>query len=244
MLPTLDGCHPLVARAKQLFDGFARDERKREALTRRPKRSNSPTLIEWTTSAKLAGRFASEGEGALRIVASLANIDWILRFDDALVRGLITAGCSIEARTELRSHWVEVGHAGETVTLSFAEEYDKDVPAEKLRPGSLDAALHITRWVYTPRNSYKLKVVRQIGNERQWVGNALDLEEKLPTVVLAAVLAIALAVWGTSVSVQQMTVATFQAAAQQPATTVPAQAPNIIINVPSSASPPAAPTAR
>lgn len=54
--------------------------------------------------------------------------------------------------------------------------------------------------------------------------------------VLAQIITALLTVIGTGVAIQQMTVATFQAAAQQPAPPAPAAAqPPIIINVPAAA---------
>lgn len=57
--------------------------------------------------------------------------------------------------------------------------------------------------------------------------------------VLAQIITALLTVIGTGVAIQQMTVATFQAAAQQPAPPTPAAQPPIIINVPAAV--PAAP---
>ncbi len=53
--------------------------------------------------------------------------------------------------------------------------------------------------------------------------------------VLAQIITALLTVIGTGVAIQQMTVATFQAAAQQPAPPTPAAQPPIIINVPAAA---------
>lgn len=181
--PTLNGCDPLVRNTERFFAELAAEIERRKREAAKPKFFGLPQLSAISVLRSLNGRFAPDAPGCLRIVATLKNIGWILRFHDALIRALGIHGCQVEARQWNRSHLVEIHSSGERVGLSFAEEFETRVRKDPQRP-----------WVdkeYVPKATYKLKIERSFGSPKLWVGNEARLTELLPTIArdIAALLA-------------------------------------------------------
>lgn len=177
--PTLDGCHPAVEKTAKFFAGFQPAIENAEKAAARSKNRGEPNFSWFLRPKTICGCYTPDGDGCLRIAATLTHIDWILRFHDGLIRALVSSGCKVQARHELRSHWFEVQYSGEAIRLSFAEEYDK-VPQGKRQRSLGDGYIPISEWEYKPRNTFKLKVERQIGSVKQWVGTTTELESGLP----------------------------------------------------------------
>jgi hypothetical protein len=181
--PTLSGCHQLVRSTERFFDEAAAkiERRKKEAAKRRP--IGGPQLTEIPVFRNLNGRLAPTEPGCLRIVATLKNVDWILRFHDALIRALALHGCKVEARQWNNSHIVEIHGSGEHVGLSFAEEFETRARNDPQRPWDTKE--------YVAKDTYKLKLDRSLGSPKLWVGNQTRLVELLPTIArdIAALLA-------------------------------------------------------
>ncbi len=131
MRPTLTGCHPAVAKTAKFFAGIRSAIDKAEKAAARSAVRGEPKVSWFLLPRTSYGRYTPDTDGCLRIAATLRNIDWILRFDDALLRALLATGCKVQAKHEQRSRWFEVQHDGEVVRLSFAEEYDKVLSAQR-----------------------------------------------------------------------------------------------------------------
>ncbi len=172
---TLSDCDPLVRNTERFFtEAAAKIERhKKEAAKRRP--FGGPNLAEIPVFRALNGRLAPTEPGCLRIVATLKNIDWILRFHEALIRALAMHGCKVEARQWNNSHIAEVLGSGERIGLSFAEEFETRVRNDPQRPWDTKE--------YIAKDTYKLKLDRSLSSAKLWVGNQARLTELLPTIV-------------------------------------------------------------
>jgi hypothetical protein len=179
MVETLDHCHPLVRRTAKFFHGIkpAIDKEAREAAS--AQRRGEPRLSWMRVPRTVCGRYSPDESGCLRIAATLHAIDWILRFHESLLRGLISSGLKVKVGGASASTWIEVRGNGEAVRLSFSEEYDK-IPK---RAGKSDVWSILSKWEYKRRDSFKLKMERDIGALKQWVGNAEKLESLLPEIV-------------------------------------------------------------
>lgn len=180
---TLNGCDPLVRNTERFFSELAAviERRKKEAA--KAKFPGQPQLSAIPIRRSLNGRFAPDAPGCLRIVATLTNIGWILRFHDALIRALGIHGCKVEARQWNKSHLAEIHSSGERVSLSFAEEFETRVRKDPQRPWDDKE--------YVPKDTYKLKIERSFGSPKLWVGNEAGLTDLLPTIArdIAALLA-------------------------------------------------------
>lgn len=182
--PTLSGCDPLVRNTERFFTEAAAkiERRKKEAAKRRP--FGGPQLDAIPVFRNLNGRLAPTEPGCLRIVATLKNIDWILRFHDALIRALAMHGCKVEARQWNNSHIAEVLGSGERIGLSFAEEFETRVRNDPQRPWDTKE--------YVAKDTYKLKLDRSLSSAKLWAGNQARLTELLPTIArdIAAMLSV------------------------------------------------------
>lgn len=181
---TLSGCDPLVRNTARFFTKAAAkiERRKKEAAKRRP--FGGPQLDAIPVFRNLNGRLAPTEPGCLRIVATLKNIDWILRFHDALIRALAMHGCKVEARQWNNSHIAEVLGSGERIGLSFAEEFETRVRNDPQRPWDTKE--------YIAKDTYKLKLDRSLSSAKLWTGNQSRLTELLPTIArdIAAMLSV------------------------------------------------------
>lgn len=181
---TLSGCDPLVRNTERFFTEAAAkiERRKKEAAKRRP--FGGPQLDAIPVFRNLNGRLAPTEPGCLRIVATLKNIDWILRFHDALIRALAMHGCKVEARQWNNSHIAEVLGSGERIGLSFAEEFETRVRNDPQRPWDTKE--------YIAKDTYKLKLDRSLSSAKLWAGNQSRLTELLPTIArdIAAMLSV------------------------------------------------------
>lgn len=172
--PTLDGCHQLVRHTQRFFsEAAAKIELREREATKRQKKWE-PNLAAIPVFRTLNGRLAPTEPGCLRIVATLRNIDWILRFHDALIRALALHGCKVEARQWNNSRTVEIHGSGEQVGLSFAEEFETKVRNDPQRPWDTKE--------YIAKDAYKLKLDRALSSAKLWVGNQARLTESLPTI--------------------------------------------------------------
>lgn len=181
---TLSGCDPLVRNTARFFTEAAAsiERRKKEAAKRRP--FGGPQLAAIPVFRNLNGRLAPTEPGCLRIVATLKNIDWILRFHDALIRALAMHGCKVEARRQNDSHITEVLGSGECSGLSFAEEFETRVRNDPQRTWDTTE--------YVAKDTYKLKLDRSPSSAKLWAGNQARLTELLPTIArdIAAMLSV------------------------------------------------------
>jgi hypothetical protein len=177
--PTLEGCHAAVTKTAKFFAGIQPAIDKAEAAAERSARRGEPNFSWMQLPRTSFGRYTPDADGTLRIAATLGNIDWILRFHDALLRALLSVGCRVQARSDERSRWFEIQRSGEAVRLSFAEEFD-EVPEGKRAGSHSDRLFGNPRQRYKPRDRFKLKVERQFGGLKQWVGTAAELERALP----------------------------------------------------------------
>lgn len=172
---TLAGCLPIVSRTAKAFEGLRREiaAKKKARESAIPGRPNFEAMFVRQTNC---GRYWTPGEGGLSITATLTNIDWILRFHDALIRGFISAGCKVESNQERGLRRVEVSHTGESIQLNFSEGYEKiDLPKSRT---SLWA-----RTEYRPLETFRVKMERPFGSGKQWRGTKEQLEAMLPEIV-------------------------------------------------------------
>ena len=178
VLPTtLDGCHPLVRKTARFFAEAKADqerkERRRLAPVGRPNWSVHPQLKHINVKPLVNGRLSSLGEGRLHIVATLRNIDWILRFHEALVRALRAHGIRIIPRDGPELDKVQiVGHGG-TLTMAFMEEFKKQPLRGSKIPGAYE---------YVADDSFKLQFQVPATQAPKTIrGDKVQMEAALPT---------------------------------------------------------------
>ncbi|CAN7363351.1 hypothetical protein LJR129_002156 [Acidovorax sp. LjRoot129] len=178
--PSLDNCHPLVARTTRFFQSIEREEQKRARDRERAAGQGRPYFGGITGRHMSMGRYIT-GEGCLRITATTANIDWILRFHEALLRGLVAGGCHIVASGKDSRNTVEIRRAGGSICLNFAEQAEKIV-----KPRSKGVFYDPTE--YRARDVYKLKLERGWSAiARQWTGTRQQMEKRLPEITQALI---------------------------------------------------------
>lgn len=100
MRPTLTGCHPAVAKTAKFFAGIRSAIDKAEKAAARSAVRGEPKVSWFLLPRTSYGRYTPDTDGCLRIAATLRNIDWILRFDDALLRA---AGNRMQGADEART---------------------------------------------------------------------------------------------------------------------------------------------
>lgn len=177
--PTLDGCHPLVEKTARFFAKakaeLERQEKRRLAPTGQPNWSRGPQLNmpRFQIGPLVNGRMSSLGEGRLHIVATLHNIDWILRFHEALIRALRAHDIRIIPRDGPGLEKVQiVGHGG-TLTMAFMEDFEKRHTAGRSPIG----------FEYIARDSFKLQfLIPATQAPKVFRGGPSDLEAALPTI--------------------------------------------------------------
>lgn len=172
---TLEGCHPLVAKTRKFFTAIAKEIERDRLERERPRgpRWEPKVLFGPAVPRTMYGRYSSGEGGELKILASLKQIDWILRFHDALLKGLAAVDVHVKTRPKGSSPaCAEVHHAGERMELSFTEEFDK----VEGRSSYLAE--------YRPRNVFRLRIEREFGGLKQWTGAPDYLEQLLPTIVI------------------------------------------------------------
>lgn len=180
----LDDAHPLVVKTAALFRKIEAAEAP-ERKARPGPGPNRPALQAFTDRQKMSfGRYLTGDGGELRIAATLKHADWILRYHDALLRGLESSGCAIAAVTDRGIHRIEVRRRGEALNLTFAEEFKKSIkPTSGV--GRHRGETERVEWTFTALKSFKLKIQRGDTMVRQWIGTAPQLEAQLPLIVHA-----------------------------------------------------------
>lgn len=178
--PSLDNCHPLVAKTARFFQSIERDEAKLATEAEEARRLRRPFFGGISSHKMSSGRYVA-GSGCLRITATLTHIDWILRFHEALIRGLIAGGCQVVAGREEASNTVEIRRAGGAIKLNFSEQVEKIA-----QPKRRDFLFH--RDEYRALDGYKLKLERDWHViARQWTGSREQLEHQLPEITRALI---------------------------------------------------------
>lgn len=180
-IPTsLDNCHPLVARTVRFFQFIEREEQKRARDRERAAAQGRPFFGGITGHHMSMGRYITD-EGCLRITATTANIDWILRFHEALLRGLIAGGCQVVASGKGSRNTVEIRRAGGSICLNFAEQAEKII-----KPPRKGVFYEPTE--YRALDAYKLKLERDWSAiARQWMGTREQMEKRLPEITHALI---------------------------------------------------------
>lgn len=177
---TLEGCHPLVKKTAAFFRSVEKEEQaKAERAIARAGGRWEPS-INWSRSHRMSmGRYLTDGAGCLSIAATLNHWDWILRFHEGLIRGLLANGCRLHGSKETRGAIVTRG-AGE-LRINFSELMEK-VSGVSLQSYPYKPA------EYRPLDRYKVKLERDGWTQvRQWVGSRTQLESDLPRIVREAV---------------------------------------------------------
>ncbi|SOE35319.1 hypothetical protein [Delftia acidovorans] len=177
---SLDHCHALVAKTAHFFQSIERENTKRANEAEKARQQHRPFFGGITNRKKSFGRYIS-GNGCLRITATLTNIDWILRFHEALIRGLIAGGCQLVPGEEDSSNVVEIRRAGGVIKLNFAEQVEKIV-----QPRHKEVIFQPNE--YKATGAYKLKLERDWGSiARQWTGSREQMAQQLPEITRAMI---------------------------------------------------------
>lgn len=172
--PTLSGCHQLVRNTERFFRAQAAKSERRAKEVSKSRQSGEPQLHAIPVCRTLNGRLAPTEPGCLRIVATQKNIDWILRFHDALIRALALHDCRTEASSKSATRQVEVRGFGESVGLSFAEDYETRIRK--------DARYSWNQTEYVAKDTYKLKIERTFSSTKEWRGSQSQLTQRLPAI--------------------------------------------------------------
>ncbi|MBV7460314.1 MULTISPECIES: hypothetical protein [unclassified Acidovorax] len=169
-----------MARTARFFQSIEREEQKRARDRERAAGLGRPFFGGITGHHMSMGRYITD-EGCLRVTATTANIDWILRFHEALLRGLIAGGCQIVASGKGSRNTVEIRRAGGSICLNFAEQAEKIIKPP--RKGVLYEPAE-----YRALDAYKLKLERDWSAiARQWSGTREQMEKRLPEITQALI---------------------------------------------------------
>ena len=172
MRDTLDGAPAIVLQTRKWFEDLAKAERRLEEERAQHMRQGGkgrwrPFFPDTVLPEKWCGRYRVDTKGALRLDATPARLDWILRFHDALIRALEGVGCHVSAVVGAGC-WMEVAERGQSVKVAFAEDF------EKLRDGEYRAA-----------KTFRLKLGRRGTVFRNWRQTPEQFERELPAIVQA-----------------------------------------------------------
>jgi hypothetical protein len=122
----LEGVHPLVIATRRYCDKLPGLIEKWERTRLDAWRSNK---IEWP-AAEQHGRYSLLRKGCLDITASLASMDWVLRFHATILGGLTVGGMKIVQREEKSEPGkpagacvIEAHFEGEALAIKFSEGY-------------------------------------------------------------------------------------------------------------------------
>ena len=132
------------------------------------------------------GLYHLSNPGSLRLVASMAQMDWVLRFHDALFKALVHAGAKIVLVPADRDKTERVAaeKSGERVFLTFRENYRR----EEIDPDELARLRRENDWAkswrYVPSGKFTLAVAgTEYPMSAEWKATGEQLETKLPVIV-------------------------------------------------------------
>jgi hypothetical protein len=185
----LSRAHPLVIATARLFAEAEKDEQRVVAATARGK---TPPYRRHAHRIKFGRYTTDRAFGLLQISATLHHIDWILRFHEALLRAVESAGCKVEPTRERYFAHIDIVKGGERTRLTFTEGYRKtpNRKGEPLRPYT-----YTRRDVFTVRLRPELPIASS--NPKAWSGDIERLERLLPDIVRTA------AEWPSELAVQR-----------------------------------------
>lgn len=176
---TLDGCLSIVKKTADFFHGIEREMQKREAERAKAQAMQTRAwamMLNMPLQRKMSfGRYLTEDPGCLSIAATLSQVDWILRFHEALIRSLIANGCRVTGSTTERGAFVM--RAGSRLCLNFAEQFEKHA-----KPSATGYPLSNNE--YRPLDRYRLKLERGASAIAYKLdGSRQELEAALPGIV-------------------------------------------------------------
>lgn len=183
MAATLERPHPLVHATAVVVGRLPALLKRLERATPAQRASASmpyPPLFRF-------GRYELDVTGGLALIASLETMDWILRFVDALFKGLRQQGVNIERTTlaDERMATLRLQKGGEVLVLSPVaegfrrQEIDADELVEIRRTDKF-----ASKWKYSPsgRMSFSVQGTEAIVRAN-WSGAPAQLEPQLGLVV-------------------------------------------------------------
>ncbi|MDD0812969.1 hypothetical protein PSQ20_21720 [Curvibacter sp. RS43] len=176
---TLEGCLSIVKKTADFFHGIEKEMQKREAERAKAQALQTRAwamVLNMPLQRKMSfGRFLTEDPGCLCVAATLSQVDWILRFHEALIRSLIASGCRVTGSTTERGAFVT--RAGGRLCLNFAEQVEKLAKPSASGYSSSDIE-------YRPLDRYRLKLERRASSiAYKHEGSREDLEAALPSIV-------------------------------------------------------------
>lgn len=176
---SLEGCLPIVKKTARFFKAakaeHERQKTRRLAPATRPNWSVEPQLIlrRFQPSVLYNGRTSSLGDGRLHIVATLRQIDWILRFHEALLRSLRAAKIRIIPGDGDQPGKIKIAGYGAALEMSFKEEYERNTNSPR-------AGESFNAWL--PKNSFKLQLHSPWTQSPKVIrGTMAQLEDALPS---------------------------------------------------------------
>lgn len=132
------------------------------------------------------GRYSLAHRGLLDVTASLANMNWILRFHDAIFKALTAAGMTIQAgvKDSRGKPRVEGRLRNERIFLAFSEGYRRiRVDADELARRRKDR-FWASEWDYLPSEKMTFRVFgTEFGTTNEWTGTQQKLEAALTETV-------------------------------------------------------------
>jgi len=175
----LDGCHSIVKKTAAFFHGIEKELQKREVERAKAQAMQTRAwtmMLNMPLQRKMSfGRYLTEDPGCLCIAATLSQVDWILRFHEALIRSLIASGCRVTGSTAERGAFVM--RAGGRLCLNFAEQVEKYTKPSITGYPSNDNE-------YRPLDRYRLKLERRASSiAYKHEGSREELEAALPSIV-------------------------------------------------------------
>lgn len=176
---TLDGCLTIVKRTVDFFRGIEKAMQKLEAERAKAQTQKNRAwgmMLNMPPQRKMSfGRYLTEDPGCLCVAATLAQVDWILRFHEALIRSLIASGCKVTGSTTERGAFVTRGKG--RLCLNFAEQVEKlEKPSTSAHPYRSEE--------YRPLDRYRLKLERGASLiAYKHDGSREELEAALPSIV-------------------------------------------------------------
>ena len=187
MTETLERPHPLV-RATAAVVGKLPSLLKRWEHATPTQRASARFAVP---PLRRNGRFELDVKDGFALVAPIESMDWILRFVDALFKGLKQAGVRIERskRADDRIAVLRLEKGGEELVLSPIVEGYRRRPADPEDSArAKEAHEWLDKWVYSPSGRISLSVQ---GSERivqaAWSGTTKQLEPELGSIVATCV---------------------------------------------------------
>ena len=132
------------------------------------------------------GRYTLVAPGCLNLTASLATMDWVLRFHDALLKSLTLAGAKFVIVPADKKHGERVAAelVGERLFVSFRQSYRRvEIDPKELAKLRAEQGW-ASAWRHEPSEKFSLQLIgTEYESHADFTGTDQQLEARLPEIV-------------------------------------------------------------